>query len=82
MDMTVDVTLAVNPETARLLTDPARRRAVGRYLDALLRDDEAGSTLVEAMAMLQREARANGLTDDIVDAELEALREGRRTSRA
>lgn len=82
MDTTVDVTLAVNPETAQLLSDPVRRRAVGRYLDALLRDDGASSTLAKAMADLQREAQANGLTDEIVDAELEAWREERRNRRA
>jgi hypothetical protein len=77
MDAAGDVTLTVNSETARLLSDPVRRRAVSRYLDALLRDD-ANSTLAEAIADLKREAQAGGLTDEIVDAELEAWREERR----
>ncbi len=78
MDATVDVTLAVTPETAELLSDPARRRAAARYLDALLRNNGAGLMLVEALADVQREAQANGLTDEIVDAELEAWRAERR----
>jgi len=72
----VDVTLSVNDETAQLLNDPVRRRAGGRYLDIMLQGGGAALMLADAIWETKREAKANGLTDEIVDAELAAWQPG------
>lgn len=74
MDKRVDVIIPVDAEAARALASPARREAVGRYLSALLRDGRIGEVLAEA----KREARANGLADEDIDAEIEAWRAERQ----
>lgn len=74
MDSTVDVTLPVDAEAAKALNSPARREAAGRYLSGLLKDGRVGEVLAEA----KREARASGLTDQDIDAELEAWRAERK----
>ena len=78
MDSTVGVTIPVDAEAARLLESPARRDAVGRYLSGLLKDGRVRDVLADAIADVKREARANGLTDAEIDAELEAWRAERR----
>jgi hypothetical protein len=77
MDDTVDVAIPVDAEAAKCLESPARRAALGRYLSALLKDGRIGDVLAEAIAEAKREARAGGLTDDEIDAELDAWRAGR-----
>ena len=77
MDNTVDVTIPVDVEVARALESPARREAAGRYLSGLLRGGRVRDVLAEAIADAKMEARANSLTDEEVDAELEAWRAGR-----
>ena len=74
MGSTVDVVIPVDAETARLLSSSARREAVGRYLGSLLSGQGGASALAEAIADAKQEARANGLTDEVIDAELEAWR--------
>ena len=78
MNNTVDISIPVDPETARLLENPARREAAGRFLNSLINTRNFGDLLAEAIADLKREAHANGLTDEMVDAELEAWRAERR----
>jgi hypothetical protein len=78
MDTTVEVTLPVDAEAAKALDTPARREAAGRYLSGLLRGERVADVLAEAIADAKREARASGLTDDAIDAELEAWRAERR----
>jgi hypothetical protein len=78
MDSTVDVTIPVDAEVARALESPARREAAGRYLSALLKRGGLRDALAEAIADAKQEARANGLTDQDVDAELGAWRSERR----
>lgn len=78
MDSTVDVTTPLDAEVARALDSPARRKAAGRYLSGLLRDGRIRDVLAKAIADAKTEARANGLTDEDVDAELEAWRAGRQ----
>ena len=59
------------------LESPARREAVGRYLSELLKSGRVRDVLAEAIADAKREARATGLTDEEVEAELDAWRTGR-----
>ncbi len=74
MDTTVDVIIPVNAEAARALESPARREAAGRYLSGLLKGGRAADVLAEAIADAKREARASGLTDADIDAEIAAWR--------
>ena len=79
MDTTIDVTIPIDVEAARALESPARREAAGRYLSGLLKDGRIRDILAEAIADAKREARANGLTDEDIDAELESWRSERGT---
>ena len=79
MSNTVEVTIPVDPEAARALKSPARRAAAGRYLSGLLKGGRARELLEEAIADAKGEARARGLTDADIDAELEAWRTERKT---
>jgi hypothetical protein len=78
MDSTVDVILPVDAEAAKALDSPARREAAGRYLSSLLKGGRVRDVLAEAIADAKHEARASGLTDEDIDAELEAWRAERR----
>ncbi len=78
MDTTVEVTLPVDAEAAKALNSPARREAAGRYLSSLLTGGRVRDVLAEAIADAKREARASGLTDEDIDAELEAWRAERK----
>jgi hypothetical protein len=79
MEKMVDVTIPMDAEAARALESPVRREALGRYLSELLKGGRIRDALAEAIADAKREARATGLTDDNVDAEIEAWRAGRRS---
>jgi hypothetical protein len=68
----VDVTIPVEPEAAAALVDPRNREAVGRLISRVLRRRAGPSPLAEAIAELKAEARAAGLTDADIDAELAA----------
>jgi hypothetical protein len=72
------VVIPVAPETARFLDDPACREALGRYLSEMRKSGRLREVLAEAMADLKREARAGGLTDDEIDAELATWRAERK----
>lgn len=78
MNRIVDVTIPVDPEAARALESPARREAAGRYLSELLKGGRLRDELAEAIADAKREARARGLTDEEIDAELAAWRAERQ----
>lgn len=69
---TVDVTIPVDPATAAALADARNREAVGRLVSRVLRPRSGPSPLAEAITALKSEARAAGLTDQDVDAELAA----------
>jgi hypothetical protein len=75
---TVDVMITLDAEAAKALESSARREAVGRYLSNLLKEGRARDVLAEAIAEVKREARAHGLTDEEIDAELEEWRVERR----
>jgi hypothetical protein len=70
--------IPVDPEAAKALESPARREAVGRYLNSLLKGGRARDVLAEAIVDAKREARAHGLTDDEIDAELDEWQAERR----
>ena len=78
MDNTVDVTIPVEPEAAAALADARNRAAVGRLVSRVLRPRSGPSALARAIAELKAEARAAGLTDAEIDAELAAYNAERR----
>jgi len=78
MDDTVGVTIPLDPDAAKALDSPARLEAAGRYLSRLLKSGRVRDVLAEAIAEAKSEARANGLSDQEIDAELEAWRAERR----
>lgn len=78
MDRMVDVTIPVEPEAAAALVDARNREAVGRLVSRVLRGRAGPSPLAQAIAELKAEARAAGLSDADVDAELRTYNEERR----
>lgn len=78
MDSTVDVTIPVEPEAAAALVDARNRAAMGRLVSRVLRPHSGPSVLAQAIAELKAEARAAGLTDADIDAELAAYNAERR----
>jgi len=76
MDRTVDVTIPV--EAAAALADACNRQEVGRLASGLLRPRSGPSPLARAIAELKPEARAAGLGDANIDAELAAYDAERR----
>ena len=80
MDKTVDVTIPVEPDAAAALTDARNREAVGRLVSRVLRPRAGPSPLARAIAELKAEARAAGLSDADINAELAAYNAERRGS--
>lgn len=78
MDRTVDVIIPVEPEAAAALADVRNREAVGRLVSRVLRPHSGPSPLARAIAELKAEARAAGLSDADIDAELAAYNAGGR----
>ena len=77
------VSIPVDPEAAAALTDARNRKAVGQLVSRVLRPRSSPSPLAQAIAEMKVAARAAGLTDADVDAELAAYnvqRRGRRTA--
>ena len=72
MDETVEVTIPVEAEAAAALADARNREAVGRLVSRVLRPRAGPSPLAQAIAELKAEARAVGLSDADIDAELAA----------
>lgn len=78
MDTTIDVTIPVEADVAAFLSDPEKREAAGRLLSRMLRPRPDHDPLVEAIAELKAQARAAGLTDEMIDQELAAYNAERR----
>jgi hypothetical protein len=78
MDETVDVTIPVEPEAAAALAEARNREAIGRLVSRVLRPRGGPSPLAQAIAELKAEARAAGLSDADIDAELVAYNAERR----
>lgn len=80
MDREVNVVIPVTPEVADLLRDPARARAVGRLVSDLVRPERPETDPLAALiAEIKAEARADGLTDQEIAAELAAYNAERRS---
>ena len=79
MDETVRIEIEVTEEAASILRDEARRRSVGRMVSELVsRKSPDDHPLRRIFAQLKREARADGLTDKEIEAELKRHRAERR----
>jgi len=72
MPDTVPVTIEVEPAAAAALGDPRTRAAMGRLVSRVLNPRPGPSELARAITEATAEARAAGLTDADVDAELAA----------
>jgi hypothetical protein len=78
----VDVTIPVEPEAAAALLDPRNREAIGRLVSRVLRPHAGPKPLAQALAEMKADARAAGLTDADIDAELAAYNAERRDRRS
>jgi hypothetical protein len=78
MGKTVDVTIPVEPDVAAALADVRNREAVGRLIGRVLRRPAGPAPLARAIAQLKADARAAGLGDADIDAELAAYNAERR----
>lgn len=78
MDNTVNVIIPVEPEAAAALADARNREAMGRLVSRVLRPRSGPSPLAQAIAEMKADARAAGLTDADIDAELTAYNAERR----
>jgi hypothetical protein len=78
MDKTVDVTIPVEPEAAAALADSRNREAIGRLVSRVLRPRSGPSPLAQAIAEMKADARAAGLSDAEIDAELAVYNAERR----
>jgi hypothetical protein len=78
MEDAVDVTMALDPEVAARLADPALLAEAAALLNRAFRPASV-ERLFEAIAAVQAEARASGLTDAMIDEELAAYNAERRT---
>jgi len=70
--------LPVDPEVVAALADVPNREAVRRLVRRVLRSRSGLSPLAQAIAELKADARAAGLTDADIDAELAAYNTERR----
>ena len=78
MDKTVDVTIPVEPEAAAALADARNREAVGRLVSRIFHPGSGPTLLAQAIAVIKADARATGLSDEDIDAELAAYNAERR----
>ena len=78
MTKTVDVTIPVDSEAAEALKDDRNRRAIGRLVSRVLRTGSGRTRLAKAIAAMRAEARAAGLTDVDIDADLACYNAERR----
>lgn len=76
---TVMVEIPVTPEAAEALGDPVRRQRVGKLVSSMLRPQSSGDDPLAAIfASIKSAARADGLTDEEIEAELAAYNAERR----
>ncbi|MFZ4408913.1 MAG: hypothetical protein ACOYOH_16340 [Paracraurococcus sp.] len=78
MDDTVDVTIPLDPAVAARLADPVVLAQAAALVNRTFRPANVES-LFAAIAACKAEARANGLTDAMIDEELAAYNAERRT---
>ncbi len=80
MPDTVPVTLEVEAPAAAALADARTRAAIGRLISRVLHPRVGPSELAQAIAAAKAEARARGLTDADITAELDAYNAERRVA--
>jgi hypothetical protein len=73
----VEVVIPVEAEAASALTDARKREAIGRIVSRILRPQADHDPLLEAMERFGADAKAKGLTSELLDAELAAHRSER-----
>jgi len=78
MNETTRIEIPVEAETARALADTRRRQAVGRLVDRMVRPGQADDPLAALLEAASRRARDANLTEEEIDAELEAYNAERR----
>jgi len=78
MGKTVDVTIPVEADVAAPLADSRNRAAVGRLVSRILRPSAGRTPLANAIAEMQAAARAAGLSEQEIDAELAVYNAERR----
>ncbi len=79
MDDVIMIEIPVTPEAAEALSDHARRQRIGKLVSSLLRPESPGDDPLAAIfASTKSAARADGLTDDEIEAELAAYNAERR----
>lgn len=74
----VEITIPVDETAATALRDPLKREALGRLVSRWLQDAGDPEALFAAFERLKADAHVRGLTDQIVDEELEAYNAERR----
>jgi len=73
MDDLVMVEIPVSPEAAEALADEEKRARVGKLVsDLVCPADAKADPLVVLIQSIKADARADGLTDEDIDAELAA----------
>jgi hypothetical protein len=76
---TVMVEIPLTPEAAQALGDPERRERIGRRVSRMLRPQSPGDDPLAAIfASIKHAARADGVTDEEIEAELAAYNAERR----
>jgi hypothetical protein len=79
MNDVVMIEIPVTPEAAEALGDLARRRRIGKLVSSMLRPESPGDDPLAAIfSSIKSAARADGLTDDEIEAELAAYNAERR----
>ncbi len=79
MNDVVMVEIPVTPEAAEALGDLSRRRRIGKLVSSMLRPESPGDDpLAVIFASIKSAARADGLTDAEIEAELAAYNDERR----
>jgi len=75
----VMVEIPLTPEAAEALADPERRERIGRLVSSILRPQSpSDDPLAGIFASIKQAARADGLTDAEIEAELAAYNAERR----
>jgi len=78
MNQYAKIEIEVDRETAAALTDPHRLDAVARLVDRMVRPSAKDDPLAAVLEATAADARAQGLADEEIDAELAAYNAERR----
>jgi hypothetical protein len=75
----IEIAIPVEEKVAAKLRDPEQREAIGRMLSRMLEPDANVDRLMAAIERLKSDAQARGLTDALLDEELDAYNAERRS---